>query len=97
MGITSKSQINDVTVPLPIKIGPVREVHQFIVCDTSPVNLLGRDLLCKLNCTIHCTPDGIVITTHDEDADVKIISQTEREGYYVLLTKNIYYLTSEIQ
>ena len=86
VGVTNESQLNDVTVPLPVKIGPIREVHQFIVCDTSPVNLLGRDLLCKLNCTIHCTPEGIVITTHDEDADFKILSQAG-DGYYVLLNK----------
>ena len=86
VGITSETQLNDVTAPIPVKIGPVRKIHQFVICDSSPVNILGRDLLCQLNCTIHCTPDGVILATHDEDAEFKISSQSAGNGFYVLLT-----------
>lgn len=51
------------TVPrldnLKVQVGPLTTSHTFIVVQDTPVNLLGRDLLCKLNAKLHCIPDGI--------------------------------------
>lgn len=53
---------------------------------SSPVNLLGRDLLCKLNCSIYCTPRGIEFHTNVEDVVFKIARQKSDVGMYPLLT-----------
>ncbi len=63
-----------VSEPTVVSIGPFTESmssfttsHSFLLSDTTPVNLLGRDLLCKLNCTIYCTPDGIFLETNQDN------------------------------
>lgn len=63
-----------VSEPTMVSIGPFTEnmsgfttSHSFLLSDTTPVNLLGRDLLCKLNCTIYCTPDGIFLETNERN------------------------------
>ncbi len=42
--------------------------HSFLISETSPINLMGRDLLCKLHASIHCTPDGLFLSLPDEKA-----------------------------
>lgn len=37
--------------------------HQFLYCPNCPINLLGRDLLCKLQCSIYLTHNGVEVTT----------------------------------
>uniref|UniRef100_A0A5F8GG34 Gag-Pol polyprotein n=1 Tax=Monodelphis domestica TaxID=13616 RepID=A0A5F8GG34_MONDO len=39
-------------------VGPLTVEHSFLLMPGSPTNLLGRDLLCKLQATIMCAPDG---------------------------------------
>lgn len=64
-----------VSEPTLVSIGPFTNEdmsnfttsHSFLLSDSTPVNLLGRDLLCKLNCTIYCKPDGIFLETHQEN------------------------------
>ena len=43
-------------------------MHSFLISDKSPINLMGRDLLCTLHATIQCTPDGLFLTLPDEKA-----------------------------
>ncbi|CAI5783792.1 protein NYNRIN-like, partial [Podarcis lilfordi] len=43
-----------------LTLGPLLAEHTFLLT-SSPVNLLGRDLLCKLNATIKCSEDGIYL------------------------------------
>lgn len=63
-----------VSEPTMVSIGPFTEsmssfttCHSFLLSDTTPMNLLGQDLLCKLNCTIYCTPDGIFLETNQHN------------------------------
>ncbi|XP_078506943.1 uncharacterized protein LOC144767334 [Lissotriton helveticus] len=72
VGVANRRMTNPLTEPVPVKIGSFSDRHQFVVCDSSPVCLLGRDLLCKLNCTIYCTPKGVELQTNDDDADFKV-------------------------
>ncbi|XP_078521675.1 uncharacterized protein LOC144790911 [Lissotriton helveticus] len=72
VGVANRRMTNPLTEPVPVKIGSFSDQHQFVVCDSSPVCLLGRDLLCKLNCTIYCTPKGVELQTNDDDADFKV-------------------------
>ncbi|XP_034089450.1 uncharacterized protein LOC117557643 [Gymnodraco acuticeps] len=48
-----------------ISVDGSRVQHSFIISEGSPINLMGRDLLCKLQATIHCTPDGLYLTIPD--------------------------------
>lgn len=59
VGIFNEPVLHPVTEPLTVSIGPLSAEHAFLLSSTSPVNLLGRDLLCKLGCSIFCTPKGV--------------------------------------
>lgn len=41
--------------------------HGFLWCDLCPVNLLARDLMCKLNINLIFSPEGITILQEDYD------------------------------
>ena len=63
-----------VSEPTVVSIGPFTESmpsfkisYSFLLSDTTPLNLLGRDLLCNLNCNIFCTPDGIFLETNQNN------------------------------
>lgn len=42
--------------------------HSFLISPGTPLSLMGRDFLCKLNASIHCTPDGLFLTIPDDKA-----------------------------
>ncbi|XP_027139064.1 uncharacterized protein LOC113746658 [Larimichthys crocea] len=58
-------------------------MHSFLISDKSPINLMGRDLLCKLHATIQCTPDGLFLTLPDEKAALafQFLQSTEDSLY----------------
>jgi len=60
-GLGGGVQTLDTTTQLPVRCGPSQEKHAFLLTTTTPVNLLGRDLLCKLGCTIACTERGVFV------------------------------------
>ena len=49
------------TEQLRVEIGPLSVHHVFLMATDTPINLLGRDLLSKLNCTVKCTPGGVYL------------------------------------
>ncbi|KAG6925680.1 protein NYNRIN-like, partial [Chelydra serpentina] len=53
--------------------------HAFLLSPHSPVNLLGRDLLCKLGCTIYCTPDGVFLEVPDENTNLVLATLQTKE------------------
>lgn len=65
VGVGNSPIPHPVTSPLSVSIGPLSDYHAFLLSPCSPVNLLGKDLLCKLNCTIFCTPDGVFLEVPD--------------------------------
>ena len=46
---------------LRVEFGPLSAQHAFLMATDTPINLLQRDLLCKLNCTVKCTPEGVYL------------------------------------
>ena len=46
---------------LRVEVGPLSAQHAFLMAADTPTNLRGRDLLCKLNCTVKCTPKGVYL------------------------------------
>ncbi|KAJ1191684.1 hypothetical protein NDU88_001000 [Pleurodeles waltl] len=64
VGVANRYLTNPITDPVQVRIGNYEGSHKFVVCDSSPISLLGRDLLCKLGCSIMCSNDGIKIQTN---------------------------------
>ena len=42
--------------------------QSFLISEGTPLSLMGRDLLCKLHASIHCTPDGLFLTMPNNKA-----------------------------
>ena len=61
VGISGVPQREPLSIPLQIDLDEIKLQHSFVVSATTPMSLLGRDLLSKLNATIFCSPDGIEI------------------------------------
>ena len=59
-GFSGKMQTLKFTEPLDLAIDSQRVVMPLLYSESCPVNLLGRDILCKLNADIKCTPDGVL-------------------------------------
>ncbi|KAJ1190955.1 hypothetical protein NDU88_000273 [Pleurodeles waltl] len=71
---------NPITDPLQVEIGNFQGLHKFVVCDSNPVSLLGRDLLCKTKCSITCSNGGIEVQTNsDDEGDDGQFSELEAE------------------
>ena len=89
VGISNRQCLNEVTEKVPVKIRSIKDKHQFIINDTSPVNLLRKDLLCKFNCVIYFTLQGIAIETQDEDFNYKIKSQEIVQMYQLIRKEDL--------
>lgn len=55
------------TQPLVTKIGGQTLEHQYLYAPNCPVNLMGRDLLTKLNAKISCSEQGMIFQIRDKD------------------------------
>ncbi|XP_060125379.1 protein NYNRIN-like [Zootoca vivipara] len=67
MGIDGIPRTCALSEPAKVTIGPLTAEHSFLLTP-SPVNLLGRDLLCKLQATITCSTEGIYLHMPEEAA-----------------------------
>ena len=47
---------NPISERLSYTIGPVTDKHSFVITDKCALNLMGMDLLKRLNTLIRCTP-----------------------------------------
>ncbi|KAJ1177910.1 hypothetical protein NDU88_003162 [Pleurodeles waltl] len=79
VGVANRHLTNPITDPVPVSIGNYQGVHQFVVCDSSPIALLGRDLLCKLGCSIMCSNEGITIQTSSDGEEEDSVEGDEME------------------
>ena len=55
-----------VTMPLPVSFCEEKSQHDFLFSDRCPVNLKGRDLLCKLGINITRGPTGLTVIHEGE-------------------------------
>ncbi|KAJ1189210.1 hypothetical protein NDU88_005960 [Pleurodeles waltl] len=67
VGVANQYLTNPITDPVQVAIRNFQGLHKFVVCDSSPVSLLGRDLLCKTKCSITCSNYGIEVQTNSDD------------------------------
>lgn len=58
IGFEGMKQLIPLTKPIELRYKGQKIVMPVLVSENTPVALLGRDALCKLNCTIYCTPSG---------------------------------------
>ncbi|KAJ1208909.1 hypothetical protein NDU88_004292 [Pleurodeles waltl] len=80
VGVANQLLTNPITDPVQVEIGTFQGLHGFVVCDSSPVSLLGRDLLCKTRCSITCSNEEIEVQTNsDDEGDDGQISEPETE------------------
>ncbi|KAJ1128754.1 hypothetical protein NDU88_007129 [Pleurodeles waltl] len=70
---------NPITYPVQVELGTFQGLHRFVVCDSRPVSLLGRDLLCKTRCSITCSNEGIEVQTNSDDEGEEQVSEPETE------------------
>ena len=61
IGISGVTQTEPMSIPLTTCVDEHKFQHSFIVSNTTPMSLLGRDILSKLNAVISCSPDGLEI------------------------------------
>ena len=62
IGASGMPCIEAVTNPLPVVHGKTEISHKFLSSTVCPVNLMGRDLLCKFGVKLDCSGDGISIS-----------------------------------
>ena len=63
MGFSGIEKVSPFTNPLPLTVLGQTFHHSFLYAPHCPTNLLGRDILSKINCHIGCSPDGTTIAT----------------------------------
>lgn len=78
-GFSGITQVVPITQPQVLTIGDIQTTAPLLYTPRTPVNLLGRDLLCKLNATILCTPDGIECTFPGMNSQM-LLCQVGQEG-----------------
>ena len=69
VGVIGVPMQTPLTKKLKVEIGPLAEHHVFLFAIDSPVNLLGRDLLCQLGCTVRCTWGGVFLDLPQESSE----------------------------
>ncbi|KAJ1107906.1 hypothetical protein NDU88_005293 [Pleurodeles waltl] len=67
VGVANQYLTNLITDPVQVEIGNFQGQHKLVVCDSSTVSLLVRDLLCKTKCLITCSNEGIEVQTNSDD------------------------------
>ena len=59
-------------------------LHTFLcLAKQTPIGLSGRDTLCRLKCTIKCTPNGCLVEVpHENDHQMTMKAETEAPVVY---------------
>ena len=61
IGFEGIKQLIPTTMPTELCYKNQKITIPILVSDQTPIALLGRDALCRLHCTIKCTPDGCLV------------------------------------
>lgn len=61
IGFEGVKQLVPLTRPIELCCKNRKITIPILVSEHTPIALLGRDALCKLKCTIRCTPDGCLV------------------------------------
>ncbi|CAL9683188.1 unnamed protein product [Knipowitschia caucasica] len=61
VGFSGIKQLTPLSNPVPLHFQGKTIELPVLISEQTPINLLGRDALCKLNCAILCSPDGVIV------------------------------------
>ena len=70
IGFEGVKQLIPLTEPIELCYKNMKTTLPILVSEHTPIALLGRDALCRLNCTIKCTPDGCLVEVPDRKSVV---------------------------
>lgn len=89
VGFSGQMQLIPMTAPVCLQTKNKSVTLPVLVSNQTPVNLLGRDTLCKLGLQIWCSPEGVYIDLQgirtqmmisEPKANVYWIGQIEKKG-----------------
>ncbi|KAL2076907.1 hypothetical protein ACEWY4_027497 [Coilia grayii] len=63
VGFSGQIQLIPFTAPVSIQFEDREATMPILVSDHTPMNLLGRDIMCQLGVQIDCTPRGLTLVT----------------------------------
>lgn len=79
VGFSGKIQVTPLTQLVPMLIAGRTIVAPLLYSDSTPINLLGRDILCPLKANIMCTQDGLYVDFPEDPSARMMPVQTQRE------------------
>ena len=83
IGFSGTKQVIQMTAPVKLKIKDKEIKIPILVSSQTPINLLGRDALCKLNIKIWCSPLGMYVDREALQPQMPI-QQSEKAKVYWL-------------
>lgn len=88
IGFEGVKQLIPLTEPIELCYKNLKPKIPILVSEHTPIALLGRDALCKLNCTIKCTPDGCLVDV-PTDVTSQLLMTMETEVSLVFWIGNL--------
>lgn len=88
IGFEGVKQLIPLTEPVDLSYQEVKIKLPILVSEHTPIALLGRDALCRLKCTIKCTPDGCLVEIPN-DIFHQSVMKTETEAPTVFWIGNL--------
>jgi len=70
---TGQMQLIPMTAPVCLQTKNKSITMPILVSNQTPVNLLGRDALCKMGLQIWCSPDGVYIDTMGIETQMMVL------------------------
>ncbi|GCC28954.1 hypothetical protein chiPu_0007389 [Chiloscyllium punctatum] len=61
VGVSGVPKVEPLSHPVLISIGPTTVPDAAIISVSCPLALLGHQTLCKLNASIYCSPQGLML------------------------------------
>ena len=80
VGFSGEKNLTPISRPVPLEAWGKTIELPVLISSHTPVNLLGRDALCKLQCTILCTSDGVIV----DASHCQMYQQPEEDVVYWL-------------
>lgn len=88
IGFGGKVQMLPFSFPLNIQIGPYKITMPILLSSTTPVNILGRDVLCRLGLKIECTPQGLSV--EKPSGQMSVVQDCHDQTYVPQVTRIIW-------
>ncbi len=83
IGFSGQMQLIPMTAPVCLQTKNKSVTIPILVSNQTPVNLFGRDALCKLGLQIWCSPDGVYIDMQGLETQMIIISEPTANVYCI--------------